>query len=105
MDGSNVEMTVTYQTDGTLDVVSNITTAAGKVYPYSFEGVSGLSGNITLFLTTEKGHVSQVGPVNAIRSISTDTDDTAVFDLFGRRVSQLQRGTIYVKGGKKFMLK
>ena len=105
MDGSNVEMTVTYNTNGTLDVVSNITTAAGKSYPYSFEGVSGLSGNITLFLTTEKGHVSQVGPVNAIRNISTGTDDAAVFDLFGRRVSQLQRGTIYVKGGKKFMLK
>lgn len=105
MDGSNVEMTVAYNADGTLDVVSNITTAAGKVYPYSFVGVSGLSGNITLFLTTEKGHVSQVGPVNAIRSISSDAGDAAVYDLFGRRVSDLQRGTIYVKSGKKFMLK
>lgn len=43
---------------------------------------------------------------NGIEDVLIDTDnaDAPVYDLMGRRVNTLQRGKIYIKSGKKFMI-
>lgn len=48
---------------------------------------------ITMYLSAE-----------GIRTLTAD-DDAPVYDLFGRRVEEIQKGTIYVKNGQKFMVK
>ena len=38
-------------------------------------------------------------------ALSRDGWDGAIFDLFGRRVTELKPGTIYIKNGRKFIVK
>lgn len=40
---------------------------------------------------------------DGIRSLTADEDEDMVYDLFGRRVTQLQPGTIYLRNGRKFI--
>lgn len=105
MNGAYVEMTVTYATDGTLDMVSTVTTAAGKTYTYTYKGVSGIEGSVILYLTTQKGYISQTAPDTSVRTALADDPDAPVYDLFGRRADVLQPATIYIQNGKKFMVK
>lgn len=44
-------------------------------------------------------------PTTGIRRIRIDGADAPVFDLQGRRVSELMQGQVYIKAGKKFVAK
>ena len=43
--------------------------------------------------------------INAIPTTDNAGDNAPTFDLAGRRVTNLQKGGIYIKGGKKFIVK
>ena len=46
------------------------------------------------------------GTTTGIENITTPTADTLpVYDLTGRRINTMQKGHIYIKGGKKFFAK
>lgn len=42
---------------------------------------------------------------DGIRNLTADEDEDTVYDLFGRRVTNLQPGTLYLKNGRKFLAK
>ena len=43
--------------------------------------------------------------VTAIEGVNAQKVDTAIYDLSGRRVSNVIKGGIYIQNGKKFIVK
>jgi arabinan endo-1,5-alpha-L-arabinosidase len=102
MDGSLVDMTVTYSKDGLFTMKSVINTATGKKYNYSFEKtIDGAPSNILLFFVNEGSYID--GLTLGINSISCD--DTLVqngktYNMQGQLVDDNYQG-IVIRNGKK----
>lgn len=102
MDGSLVDMTVTYSKDGLFTMKSVINTVTGKKYNYSFEKtIDGAPSNILLFFVNEGSYID--GLTLGINSISCD--DTLVqngktYNMQGQLVDDNYQG-IVIQNGKK----
>jgi hypothetical protein len=42
--------------------------------------------------------------INAVTT-GTPSDDELIYDIYGRRVTEVKKGSIYIKNGKKFIVK
>ena len=79
--------------------------AAGALYQWSPEGK--LLGKHKVYINS--GHFLALPPDGHFAGIedvtSTEQDNGYMYDLQGRRIATLQRGHIYIKGGKKYIAK
>ena len=102
MNGSTVDMTVTYTTEGNLEINSTICTTSGMTYPYSFVyKPASTASSIVLFFTTEHSYISTDGtgvssPVKAIDNLAR------TYNLNGQEVDGNYRG-IVIRNGKKYL--
>lgn len=65
------------------------------------QAATGTSGGARLF----SKFVDKDGSTTSISNLQIDADDNKVFDLQGRRVTNPQRGNIYIINGRKMMYK
>lgn len=114
MDGSFVDMYVTYKDNG-IKMNSVITTKAKeetehKKYNYSYESKSDIYlDQVTLFFTTEKGYMVGEDNPTGIESVGSGsvlprTSSSAAYSVTGQAVSESYRG-IVIKNGKKILIK
>ena len=112
MDGSLVDMTCSLGSNGAFEMKSTITTKTGKVYNYSYKKtISARPAQIVLFFVTEAAWIGPEGPngeslgieeVQIDESVRTATD--GIFDMYGRRLNNFQKG-INIVGGKKVIIR
>ena len=102
MNGSTVDMTVTYTTEGNLEINSTICTTSGMTYPYSFVyKPASTASSIVLFFTTEHSYISTDG--TGISSPVKTIDNLArIYNLNGQEVDGNYRG-IVIRNGKKYL--
>ena len=102
MNGSTVDMTVKYTTDGNIEINSTIRTTANKTYPYSFVyKPASTASSIVLFFTTEHSYISTDG--TGISSAVKPTDNPQrIYNLNGQEVDGGYRGII-IRNGKKYV--
>ena len=102
MNGSTVDMTVKYTTDGNIEINSTIRTTANNTYPYSFVyKPASTASSIVLFFTTEHSYISTDG--TGISSAVKPTDNPQrIYNLNGQEVDGGYRGII-IRNGKKYV--
>lgn len=104
MDNSKVAMTVEYSDDGVFKMTSEITTAQGKVYSYSYtKSISSAPATVTLFFVSEKSYIEgdmESGIVSVVNDASID--DGRAYNVYGQPVDDSYRG-IVIKKGKKYL--
>jgi hypothetical protein len=70
-----------------------------------------MQGKAFFRLTAGSGPLSLVlkfgGSATDINAVTTGTpsDDELIYDIYGRRVTEVKKGNIYIKNGKKFIVK
>ena len=100
MNGSTVDMTVTYTNEGNIEINSTIKTSAGRTYPYSFLYRPASSAPyILLFFTTERSYITSVETGITSPTI-TSGHNRQTFNLNGQAVGENFRGFV-IQGGKK----
>ena len=103
MNGSTVDMTVKYTTEGNIEMNSIIKTASGKMYPYSFVyRCAAKASSILLFFTTEKSYITS--ETTGITNIQATQGNSRTYNLSGQRVNGNYRG-IVIRNGRKMMRK
>ena len=107
MDGSLVDMKCAYATDGKFTMTSTITTAAGKVYNYSFSAnITDAPEQTTLFFVNEKSYIdgSTLVPtgITTVNSDSRTAKSSALYNLAGQRVNRNYRGVV-IENGRKYI--
>lgn len=103
MNGSTVDMTVKYTTEGNIEMNSTIKTTSGKTFPYSFVyRCAAKSSSILLFFTTEKSYITS--ETTGITNIQATRGNSRTYNLSGQRVNGNYRG-IVTRNGKKMMRK
>ena len=107
MDGSLVDMKCAYATDGKFTMTSTITTAAGKVYNYSFSAnITDAPEQTTLFFANEKSYIdgSTLVPtgITTVNSDSRTAKSSALYNLAGQRVNRNYRGVV-IENGRKYI--
>ena len=105
MDGALVEVTVSYETSGRVDVQATTTTQSGHVYHYSYWQTGITTAQLGIFFTVERAHISEVGPDGqhlGIEAIQPDASlsPTVIHDLQGRRLDALHPGLNIINGRK-----
>lgn len=105
MNGSTVDMTVTYNTSGNISVNSTILTSAGKSIPYDFTYNAGsTASDITVFFTCEKSYIEAAQPTGIeapMLNVRVAGNDKT-YNLKGQQVDASYRG-IVIRNGKKYM--
>lgn len=109
MNGSLVDITVTYTTEGLFTMTSTIKTTSGKEYNYSYTTtISTKPSNITLFFVNEKSYIDGSSIATGINKITNDRRkanmDGAMYNLSGQRVNDSYKGIVIVNG-KKYLNK
>lgn len=74
------------------------TTTSNYYFYQTLNNVYNSSGDVIY-----KGKDYSAPTLGAIAEIESELPDTAIYDLFGRKVSNPLPGSIYIKGGKKFI--
>ncbi len=104
MNGSTVDMTVKYTTDGNIEINSTIRTTANKTYPYSFVyKPASTASSIVLFFTTEHSYISTDGTGISSPDVSTNLP-VRIYNLNGQAVDSHYQG-ITIRNGKKYLQK
>lgn len=108
MNGSLVDMTVTYAADGTFKMTSVITTASNKKYNYSFSTkLSSSISEINLFFVSECSYIDGSSLATGISSPIVNNKvktDGKWYNLAGQQVGKDYKGVVIVNG-KKFVNK
>lgn len=109
MDGSLVNMTVSYDTNGKFTMTSTITTTSKKIYSYSFTTtISSKPSEITLFFVNEGSYIdgSSLVPTGIANPVITTNKvgDGKWYNLAGQQVDKSYKGVVIVNG-KKFVNK
>lgn len=110
MNGSLVDITVNYTTEGVYTMKAVITTAAGKSYNYTYtKSIASSPSQITLFFVNEGSYIDGSSISTGIESEVVDGEglqqvDGKTYNLSGQRVDKSYRG-IVIKDGKKFVSK
>lgn len=106
MDGSLVDLTATYGSDGNFTMNANIKTTSGKSYTYSYNGaVSGAPAAITLFFVSEGSYIDGSSLATGISTVNADAKPKTngrAYNLNGQPVSDSYRGII-IRDGKKLI--
>lgn len=104
MDGSTVDMTVSYSTDGIFTMNAEIVCKNGSSYTYSYEkSISGAPEKITLFFVSEASYISGEDAISAVDLNPADNSpvsDGKTYNIFGIEVDDTYKG-IVIKNGKK----
>lgn len=110
MNGSQVNMTVSYTAAGLFTMKATITGRSGKVYNYAFtRTIDARPARMVLFFVNEKSYITR-GDLTGIGSVSIDaqpataTTPAAAYDLHGRRITTPRKG-LRVIGGKVVIVK
>ena len=112
MDGSNVVLDATYQ-DGLITTNAVITTVEGVVYHYSFTKKLENAPEELVFQLSEEAAYLEVYAAQvtgeyiptSINKVNVLSDNATIFDLNGRRVSNVKKGSLYIINGKKVVVK
>lgn len=112
MDGSNVVLDATYQ-DGLITTNAVITTVEGVVYHYSFTKKLENAPEELVFQLSEEAAYLEVYAAQvtgeyiptSINKVNVLSGDATIFDLNGRRVSNVKKGSLYIINGKKVVVK
>lgn len=111
MQGAEVNMSVSYTSDGKVMMSSKITTITGKVHTYSYTYPSTLSlAQVVLYFSVEHAYLTR-GDIDGIDEVVTDElleqrIVSGIYDMNGKRYNEIpQRKGIYIVGGKKFVVR
>lgn len=112
MDGSTVDMTVSYSADGVFTMNAAITTTGGKQYTYTYtKTIAAKPASLTLFFVSEGSYIDGSGLETAIRAIGTNheaqsptPDAQGFYNLNGQRVDSSYRGVV-IHNGHKYLNK
>ncbi|MBQ5508016.1 MAG: hypothetical protein IIT85_12935, partial [Prevotella sp.] len=102
----------TYQ-DGLITTNAVITTVEGVVYHYSFTKKLENAPEELVFQLSEEAAYLEVYAAQvtgeyiptSINKVNVLSDDATIFDLNGRRVSNVKKGSLYIINGKKVVVK
>ncbi len=104
MNDALVDMTLSYDEDGTLTMTSVITTKNKKVYNYSYTcSITGKPSNIKLFLTGENSYFDSEGVATGISSVNATANKNGqnrMYRLDGKNAGSDYRGIVVMKGKK-----
>lgn len=108
MDGSLVDMKLTYDASAKLSMVATITTVGKKVYHYSYTStLAGAPSTITLFFVNEGSYID--GSSLVATSIESPVvynkvynSDGKWYNLAGQQVAPSYKGIVVVNGKKMF---
>lgn len=104
MNGSLVDMTVTYEAGGKFYMSSTITAKAGNKYNYSYsKTISQTPAQLTLFFVNEGSYIDGSSLTTSITHyLSPITQQPAAFNLSGQRVGNGYKGVV-VRNGRKYI--
>lgn len=104
MNDALVDMTLSYDEDGTLTMTSVITTKNKKVYNYSYTcSITGKPSNIKLFLTGENSYFDSEGVATGISSVNATANkngQSRMYRIDGKNAGSDYRGIVVMKGKK-----
>ncbi len=104
MNGSLVNMTVSYTAEGVFTMTSTITTTAGKTYSYSYtKTIDSNPSSLTLFFVSEGSYIdgsSLTTGVNAVAADKTAVQTGKIYNLSGQQVDESYHGIVIVNGKK-----
>lgn len=106
MDGSLVDMTVSYTAEGVFTMNSTITTTSGTKYTYSYtKTIDSKPSDIVLFFVNEGSYIdgTTLG-IKEVKTTSNTISDNNTYNLAGQRVGGHYKG-IAIKNGKKIILR
>lgn len=107
MDGSLVDMNVSYTAEGVFNMTATITTADGaKTYHYSYtKTIAAKPQKLTLFFVSEGSYIDGAPLATNISTIAPNKPqrgDVVIYNLAGQRVGKDYHGIVIING-KKFM--
>ena len=103
MDGSTVDMTISY-INGKLSMTSTITTAAGVEYHLSYTYPTSLSiDKVVIFFVSEGSYIAEDGLGIESVIVEEKQKETGIYDIYGRRLKELRSGLNIVNGKKVFV--
>lgn len=105
MNGSLVDMTVTYGTTGLFTMSSTIISTIGKEYKYSYSKViSQNPSQLTLFFVNQGSYIdgSSIYTATAIPTLPTISNISSAYNLSGQRVGSDYKGVV-IRNGRKYV--
>ena len=85
-----------------------VTTAADGVYEFEVKNIVLFSANSTKEILDDfKGSITVTNGTTSIGFIAAEGENSnaAIYDLFGRKVTETVKGEIYIQNGSKFIAK
>ena len=106
MNGSKVDITVTYQTSGVVNIAVKIAAASGTNYTMSYsKQIASRPAQLTLFFVSEGSYIdgSVLDNITSINMTPSATEGSA-YDISGKMVDPAHKGVI-IRNGRKYVVK
>lgn len=105
MDGSLVDMNISYDATGVFTMKSTITTTSGKIYNYSYKKtINTKPEKITLFFVSERSYIDGSNIDTGVSELYKDIQyfDNATYNVWGQKVDSNYKG-IVIRNGHKYI--